>query len=375
MALTSATPASRVGQNLSTGTDMNELFLKVFSGEILTAFETSTIMKGLHTLRTISSGKSASFPVTGIASANYHTVGNSILETEASGSSKYLSDIQKTEKQIFIDDMLISSVFLANLDELKNHYDIRSIYASELGKALAKRFDIATMKTLFAASASAANISGVTAAGSRITSGVDHSTAQGIIDSLYAVAAKLDENEAPSEGRFAILAPSTYYKLITSDNVAVSNAGAFSTSGIADTAGVGGFNVKSPFEGATASGVVPMVAGISLFKSNHLVDIAGLGDQTSGTGIDSNAGINNDVTSGTGAGYDSNFSGLVTGSAGSETYGIIAGTKGAIGTVKLLDLATESEYQIERQGTLFVAKYAMGHGILRPECAVSVLVD
>ena len=38
---------------------------------------------------------------------------------------------------------------------------------------------------------------------------------------------------------------------------------------------------------------------------------------------------------------------------------------------KLLDLTTESEYQIERQGTLFVAKYAMGHGILRPECSIA----
>ena len=185
------------------------------------------------------------------------------------------------------------------------------------------------------------------------------------------MATKLDENEAPSEGRFAILAPSTYYKLITSDNVAVSNVGAFGTTSNV----VGGFNVKSPFEGATASGVVPMVAGISLFKSNHLVDIANAGNLTTGTDIDSNAGINNDVTSGTGDGYNSDFTGLVTGSSGSETYGIIGGTKGAIGTVKLLDLATESEYQIERQGTLFVAKYAMGHGSLRPECAVSVLVD
>ena len=51
---------------------------------------------------------------------------------------------------------------------------------------------------------------------------------------------------------------------------------------------------------------------------------------------------------------------------------ILAGTREAIGTVKLLDLATESEYQIERQGTLFVAKYAMGHGVLRSECAVEV---
>ena len=377
MALNASTPASRVGIDVNnSGTSLpdgaaNQLFLKVFSGEILTAFETSTIMKGLQTLRTISSGKSASFPVTGIASAKYHTVGNSILETLDGSNSKYLSDIQKTEKQIYIDDMLISSVFLANLDELKNHYDIRSIYASELGKALAKRFDIATMKTLFGASGSAANIANITAQGARITSGVDHSTSAGIIDSLYAMATKLDENEAPSEGRFAILAPSTYYKLITSDNVAVSNVGAFGTTSNV----VGGFNVKSPFEGATASGVVPMVAGISLFKSNHLVDIANAGNLTTGTDIDSNAGINNDVTSGTGDGYNSDFTGLVTGSSGSETYGIIGGTKGAIGTVKLLDLATESEYQIERQGTLFVAKYAMGHGSLRPECAVSVLVD
>ena len=52
--------------------------------------------------------------------------------------------------------------------------------------------------------------------------------------------------------------------------------------------------------------------------------------------------------------------------------GYIAGHGSAVGTVKLLDLATESEYQIERQATLFAAKYAMGHGVLRPECAVEV---
>lgn len=44
----------------------------------------------------------------------------------------------------------------------------------------------------------------------------------------------------------------------------------------------------------------------------------------------------------------------------------------AVGTVKLLDLAVEGEYQINRQGTLIVAKYAMGHGILRPECAIEL---
>jgi len=38
----------------------------------------------------------------------------------------------------------------------------------------------------------------------------------------------------------------------------------------------------------------------------------------------------------------------------------------------LMDLGLESEYDIRRQGTLFVAKYAMGHGVLRPEAAIEL---
>ena len=38
-----------------------------------------------------------------------------------------------------------------------------------------------------------------------------------------------------------------------------------------------------------------------------------------------------------------------------------------------MDLAVESEYSIPKQATLMLAKYAMGHGILRPEGAVSVI--
>ena len=364
--------ASRAGidQNVA-NSPVDQLFLKVFSGEILTAFETATVMKELHTVRTISSGKSASFPVTGIADSAYHTVGQSILET-TSGSgntekSSYLSDIAKTEKQIFIDDMLLSSTFLANVDELKNHYDIRSIYAAELGKALAKRFDIATMKTLYAATGADANLTGQ-AAGKRIT-GADLNSTQEIIDALFAVATKLDDNDAPSEGRFAIVAPKTYYQLLTSDNNAIANIAVSSEYG-------NGGNV--------ATATLPMVASIRLVKSNHLKDIAELGDLSSApaTTADSEGAIKNDVAGDNGVGYNSDFSALkdieVSNNvevAGSESYGILAGTKEAIGTVKLLDLATESEYQIERQGTLFVAKYMMGHGVLRPECSVAVTVS
>ena len=67
------------------------------------------------------------------------------------------------------------------------------------------------------------------------------------------------------------------------------------------------------------------------------------------------------------AGANNTYDGTFT-----HTKGLVF-QRGAVGTVKLKDLAVESEYQVERQGTLLVGKYAMGHGILRPEAAVQMI--
>ena len=124
---------SRLGLVNATGTSFDALFLKVFSGEVLTAFGQNNIFdERLHTVRTIASGKSASFPVLGTASAAYHVIGEPLVGA---------NQIKANEKIINIDDMLISQAVVAKLDELKNHYDVRSIYSAELGKALAKAYD------------------------------------------------------------------------------------------------------------------------------------------------------------------------------------------------------------------------------------------
>jgi hypothetical protein len=335
------TSPSRLGQVNASG-NVNELFLKVFSGEILTTFEETNVMKDLHMVRTIQNGKSAQFPVTGIASAKYHTAGENI----ADGGNSYLSAIKHAERVISIDDVLISSTFIANIDELKNHYDVRSIYAKELGKALAKRFDIATMKTLAAAARGTSEIGGddgtILGASTSLFAGAN-ATAAELIDALYGVAESLDGKDVSDEGRFAVLSPADYYTLITADNSAVSLASN------RDAGGVGNI----------ATGTISQVAGINLVKSNHLASVA-VAEASQDQDDD---GVNNaPFGAGNGTGYNADLS----------ATRILAGTKEAIGTVKLLDLATESEYQIERQGTLFVAKYAMGHGVLRPECAVEV---
>jgi len=343
------------GAGLLAGTDNNELFLKKFSGEILQSFEESNIFKPLHTIRTIESGKSAQFPVTGIASANYHTPGENIAE-EGGATSKYLSDIKKTERVITIDDMLVASTFLANIDDMKNHYDIRSVYANELGKALAKRFDEALAKVFIAAARSDANLSGRPAGGildvsanafvalGAANTDVTDPTGAELVAALFSAAQKLDENDVPSDGRFCVLRPQEYYKLITG------GAGALAISTSAVNKDVGGV-------GSIASGSIPQVAGITIYKSNHIPS-TDLSAVATGDGAAAN-----DVFGAGGSGYNGNFT---------NTLGIVSHSA-AVGTVKLLDLATESEYQIERQGTLFVAKYAMGHGILRPECAIELL--
>jgi hypothetical protein len=318
--------------SVDNGTDKDALFLQVFSGEVLSAFEEANVMRELHTVRTISEGKSASFPVTGVAGAAYLTAGEDIYN-----GTDHLSKIKHSEKVITIDDLLVSSTFIADIDSLRNHFDLRSIYSNELGKALAKRFDLAVMKTLVAgAGASAATDQ---PAGISITGFGAFSAATGekVVDAIVDIAQKLDENDIPDDGdRFAVLPPELYYLLISdaSGNIALNK----------DYGGVG----------SIAQGNVPMVAGIKIFKSNHVKE-------------DDDSAKNNpfdDASGGTDAnGYNADLS----------TLRFIGGHKSCVGTVKLLDLATDMDYSVQRQGTLLVAKYAMGHNFLRQGACVKVV--
>lgn len=348
----SDTSPSRVGL-VEGGSDNQALFLKKFSGEILTTFEEKNIMKPLHTIRTIQNGKSAQFPVTGVATASYHTPGQNI----ADAGNSYLSDIKKTEKVINIDKVLLASSFLANIDDVMNHYDIRSVYANELGNVLANRFDTAVIKTFIAAARSSANLSQTNKTGGQLDVTANSFTADSdeatggltgaqLIAALFTAAQKLDENDVSSDGRFCVLSPENYYKLITGGGA----NGQINVANSAVNSDIGG-------QGSVATGNIPQIAGISIFKSNH-VPTTDLSSTATGDGAS-----NNDVFGSNGAGYNGDFS---------DTVGIVAHSS-AVGTVKLLDLATESEYQIERQGTLFVAKYAMGHGVLRPESCIELV--
>ena len=75
--MANASPVS-VGKVNAGGTE-DALFLKVFAGEVLTSFERASKTEGADMVRSsISSGKSATFPVMGRVGASYHTAGAEI---------------------------------------------------------------------------------------------------------------------------------------------------------------------------------------------------------------------------------------------------------------------------------------------------------
>jgi hypothetical protein len=309
--MANATP-SRLGQvNASGATDA--LFLKVFSGEVLTAFDRVQVMQNRIRTRRISSGKSAQFPVTGTATASYHTPG-----AELNGANA----IKANELVISIDGLLVADVFISNWDEAVNHYDVRGNYAHQLGQALANTFDRNALQVGYLAARASATISGGNG-GSALTNSVYGTDAEVLASGLFAAAQKLDEKDIGPDNRFAVVRPAQYYLLAQSTKVLNKDWGG---------------------AGAYSDGKVLRIAGVEVVKSNNLPQ----------ANISANTGENN-----TYSGDFSNSRALVM-------------TNEAVGCVKLLDLAVEKEYQIQRQGTLMVAKFALGMGILRPECAVEL---
>ena len=422
-----------IGQINQTG-DPNALFLKVFSGEVLKAFKMNCVTEPLVQKRSITHGKSAQFPVTGWLQSHYHTPGQ--LLTGQQGV--------QAEKIIVVDDLLVADAFIANIEEAKNHYDIRSIYSTEAGESIARKYDNKNIIKMIQAARAAANLSSnaipapaapvlsqsangalaggpvfvkityVTVAGETLpsaestitltannvltvsspapfpnvvaynvyasattgtetlqtttpvpvgfswtepTTGLTNtgrvvptaSTAAGpngtnagtllaranvdtdaptLRTALIDATVQLDKNNVTKEGRFALLKPDLF-GLLQKDV----------TYGYIGNQFFGG-------EGGIASGKLPMINGVPIFVSNNFP-----------------SGVVNSVP-----GEQSNYAGDYT-----KTRAIVS-HRSAVGVVNLLEIATEMEYQVSRQGTLMVAKKACGVDTLRPEAAVEIAI-
>ncbi|WP_322996960.1 hypothetical protein [Castellaniella sp.] len=302
------TVVSRLGQINGAG-DAQALFLKLFAGEVLTEFERTNIFKPLHFVRQISNGKSASFPLIGRAKSTTHTPGQYI---EAAA-------IDHAETILTVDDLIVAPTFIANVDEAMNHYDVRGPYSSELGQELAYQYDTNVARIVTLAARSASDLNG-RAGGSRITDAAMATDPAKLEAALFTAAQTLHEKNVGLAGTQAVFRPAQYFLLAQRDRL---------------------INKELGGTGGVAQGKVDTVAGFPIIMSNHVPST--------------------NITTGT-TKYRGDFR---------TTVGLIF-NKMAAGTVQLMDVGLESEYEIRRQGTFFVAKYLVGHGKLRPECAIEL---
>lgn len=368
MAQAASNPAYSVsfqGQNNNTG-DVRDLFLKLYAGEVLTAFEEKKVLMDKVRTRTIAKGKSASFPMTGRATAEYLTPGNEITG----------GNIRAGERIVTIDDLLISSQFIANIDEAINHYDVRSIYSREAGIALANEADrnVARMLVKAALSTNATRAAGLIQDYKAFTeedftdnvnigtAGADATDPAKIAKAIFDARKEMEVKNVPTEGAIVALAPDQYYSLLD----------------VSDGSKLVYMNRDFGGAGAIAGGVVPQIAGMPVIMSNH-ANVSNLyaslvtADPNEGKTSD-NQPLANTAGSGRTTQYDlptANVDGADMVALAAKFRGFVF-TPDAVATVKLLDLGMESEYQINRQGTLMVAKYAMGHNVLRPACCIGL---
>jgi len=355
---------TNLGQSNLAG-DTRALYLKLFSGEMFKGFQNNTIARDLVMKRTLKNGKSLQFIFTGRTTAEFHTPGNSILGND-------LGAPPVAEKTITCDDLLISSAFVYELDEVLAHYDLRSEISRKIGYALAEKYDRLIFRAIARGARKASPVSATNfeePGGTQIQVGTgagseaDAYDSAKLVSAFYDAAAVLDEKGVSMDGRVAVLNPRQYYELIQ----------AVGTSGLVNR-DVQGTALQS------GNGIIE-IAGIQIYKSMNIPFLGKYGTKYGGTtGVatpgntgdfvevaledasDASTGINNDY--GTAVEFGSTSCGLIF-------QREAAGCVEAIGPQVQV---TSGDASVIYQGDIIVGRLAMGADYLNPAAAVELHV-
>lgn len=338
--------------NNGTYANSRDLLLKTFSGEMIKHFDEKFALKNGVRSITLNGGISAQFPAIGRASADTFIPGQEIVGQQ----------IDTAEKVVTIDDTIISSVWINNIDQMLTHFEFRGEYSRQMASAMAltmerKLFQRAVGVARLGDDYNAAMVPGVdtpyaAASGkgaglvgmnNAVTKRLGASAGPAeLINAAFEAAAYFDSEDIPYEDRALYVTPSTYYALINSNDTTVTK--------LLDR----DFSNNGDFAGAQ----LYQVAGFNLIKTNHM---AINGTLNSNTGPDSRTPLNA-PTGGFGDDYAINAT---------ETLGMFMHSS-AIGMIKAQDMVTETEYSVAKQGTLLASKMLFGSDVLRPSALYEV---
>ena len=302
-------------------------YLKLFSGEMIKAYESACIAKDTVQTRSLKNGRSLQFIYTGRMTADYHQPGEPIL-----GSS----NPPIAEKTVLMDDLLISSAFVYSLDETLAHYSLRSEISNKIGYALAEAYDKKIFRVITKAARQAHPITaspGPEPGGSVINLGAGNEfSAQSLVDGFFEAASILDEKNVPKTGRTAVLSPRQYYALVSQVDTNILNRRFGNDQGSMNS-GEGLYEI----------------AGITIKRSNNLPFMAGTVARVPGENND----YSGDFSSSCGLIYARDAAAVVT-SIGPQVQ------------------TTGSDVHTMYQGDIIVGRMAMGADWLNPAAAIEL---
>ena len=357
------TQLTQLGQANLAG-DKRALYLKLFSGEMFKGFQNNTIARDLIMKRTLKNGKSLQFIYTGRTKSEFHTPGNSIL-----GDTNGAPPV--AEKTITIDDLLISSAFVYELDEVLSHYDLRSEISRKIGYALAEKYDRLAFRAVARGAREASPITAtgyVEPGGTQIrvgstTNDSDAYVAANLVSAFYDAAAALDEKGVTGDGRVAVLNPRQYYELIQ----------AVGSNGL----------VNRDAQGTalqSGNGIIE-IAGIKIYKSMNIPFLGKYGTAYGGTtgvtdpgNTGSFVGETMEDASGASTGINNDYG--TAAEVGSKSCGLIF-QKEAAGIVEAIGpqvQVTSGDVSVVYQGDVMLGRLACGADYLNPAAAVELYV-
>jgi len=310
---------SRPGARLDTGTNDRELFLTEAGGVVLTAWEEANDYQSLTWEKTITQGKSDTFPIIGRKrDGEEHAPGEVIL-----GGTMEHNDVEVT-----VDNAVFDAIFTAEIDRLMLHYDTMAPYMTQLGQSLSTLYDARVARMHIQASRVTTRTYGVgklySAGGAPLPNGYFHAD-------VLTDPAKMEEAGFAAAGwmrRFEIAGGSYSYRTGHAQYLALSKYSPLD---------------EKQWTGSSkrAEATVGKLAGLQVMATNHIP--------------------RTNVTTGL-AKYQGDYS---------DVMGHVS-SKMAVATLNLRGMKLVMKDQPERLGTLLIVSRINGHGILRSECSFEI---
>lgn len=308
-----ANVVTRQGQINGSG-DALATFLKVSGDMVLEAWEQSGIFQNFVTTREIPYGKQASFPITGRKrDARYHTPGELVTG----------GNMNQGEVVINVDGVLYESAFVAEIDELMNHYEIQAAISRQLGESIGLKFDaFAGQLTALAARDTTPEVTGLPT-GLVLNNPSVSTDADTLVRFAFRSAQYIAENDIGGGTPRIALRPAQYFLLVQNTKMLYRDFGG--------TADIG-------------KGMVSELAGMQIVQAK--------GNRIPNTNLTSDTSIP--------AQYRGNFTNTVA----------LASNPMAVGCLKVRGFKMTLDQQNDRFGYLMLASQVQGMGVLRQECAI-----